>query len=278
MRLGISTAAFYGRWETEEAASYIAALPLDCAEVFLQTFSEYEVSFAREVRARFGEMPCTSVHPLGTDFENGLFSRSPRKRRDTLDVIRRVLDAGAALGAGMYVYHGRFAPRHEVLPWDVQANAGALALMCGEAQRRGMAIAWENVQWCQLTDEARIMEAREVIPQARFTLDIKQAMRAGCDPLALARAMGDRLVNVHVCDWDAEGKLCLPGEGAFDFDALFALLGELGYDGTVILEPYEGLVRSEEALLRSIAFLRERLGGASAKKCAPSIDERGARE
>ena len=35
MQLGLSTAAYYGRYETEEAASRIAQLPLDCCEVFL---------------------------------------------------------------------------------------------------------------------------------------------------------------------------------------------------------------------------------------------------
>lgn len=256
MRLGISTAAFYGHFETEEAASFIGALPLECAEVFLQGPSEWERSFVRDVRARLGGVPCTSVHPLGTDFENGMFSRSARKRRDTLDIICRVLDAGVELGAGMYVYHGRFAPRHELCPWNLRANADVLALMCEEAEKRGMLIAWENVEWCQLTDESRVREARLAVPQVRYTLDIKQAMRAGRDPFEMARAMGDRLVNVHVCDWDERGKLCLPGEGAFDFTGFFALLRSLGYVGPVILEPYLALIKSGEALEGAIAHLR----------------------
>ena len=263
MRLGLSTAAFYGRWETEEAASYIGTLPLDCAEVFLQTVSEWEPAFALDVRARLGGVACTSVHPLGTDFECGMFSRSARKRRDTMDMFRRVLDAGATLGAGMYVYHGRFNPREGLLSWNAQMNADVVGPMCEEAALRGMAIAWENVSWCQLTDEARVTEARRLLPQVRFTLDIKQALRAGRDPLKLARAMGDRLVNVHVCDRDAGGKLCLPGEGAFDFDALFALLGEMRYDGPVILEPYLQLIKNDDALERSIAFLRAGIQGAA---------------
>ena len=256
MRLGMSTAAFYGRFETEEAASFISGLPIDRAEVFLQGPSEWERGFAQDVRRRLGSVVCTSVHPLGTDFENGMFSRSPRKRRDTMDIIRRVLDAGAELGAGMYVYHGRFAPRHEVHRWNMQANADALGPMCEEAEKRGMHIAWENVEWCQLTDESRVREARRAMPQVRYTLDIKQAMRAGRDPFDMARAMGDRLVNVHVCDWDEQGKLCLPGEGTFDFVGFFALLRSLGFGGPVILEPYLALIKSDEALMRSIAHLR----------------------
>lgn len=267
MRLGISTAAFYGPLETEDAAGYIATLPLDCAEVFLQTFSEYDSAFAQDVRARLGSMPVFGVHPLGTYFENGMFSQSARQRRDAMDIFCRVLDAGATLGAAFYVYHGRYNPREDLLAWDAQRNADVLGPMCEEAAKRGMLVAWENVSWCQLTDESRIAQAVAMLPQVRFTLDIKQAMRTGCDPFSLAKTMGDRLVNVHVCDWDAAGNLCLPGEGCFDFKAFLDMLHGMGYAGPVILEPYASLIQNERALGRSIAFLRERIPPKNSPKC-----------
>lgn len=280
MKLGMSTAAFYGRWETEEAVAYLASLPLDCAEVFLQTYSEYDRAFAAQAAACLHGLPCENVHPLGTQFENGMFSRSPRQRRDAMDLFRRVLDAAAVLGARRYVYHGRYNPREGTIPWDAQKNADVLGPMCEEAAARGMQIAWENVSWCQLREEACVREARAMLPQVRFTLDIKQARRAGRDPLSMARAMGEALVNVHVCDWDAEGRLCLPGEGCFDFGALFAHLAGVGYAGPVILEPYLALVKSEAALLSAVAFLREKMedAGQNAKKCPISIDEPSAGE
>lgn len=259
MQLGLSTAAFYGRWETEEAAERIARLPLDCAEVFLQTASEYTREFARETRERLAGVPCTSVHPLGTGFENGIVSRSPRQRRDTFGVFLSVLDAAQELGARAYVYHGRHSPRLQPLPWNLELNAKALTPMCEEAEKRGMVIAWENVFWCQLTAPERVREARAVLPQVRFTLDIKQAMLAGCDPVGFVYAMGDALSNVHICDWDGSGRLYLPGEGTFDFLALFRAMREVGYDGPVIMEPYLELIGSDGALSRSIDFLREQM-------------------
>ena len=80
MRLGLTTAAFYGRLETEEAAAHLRALDVDCAEAFLQTPSEYSVSFGETVKAALAGIPATSVHPLGTAFENALFSPSRRQR------------------------------------------------------------------------------------------------------------------------------------------------------------------------------------------------------
>lgn len=261
MRLGLSTSAFYGRWETEESALAISRMGLDCAEVFLQTRSEYTREFARCVRERLGGVPCTSVHPLGTPFENALISRSPRQRRDARDVLCSVLDAAAELGSGMYVHHGRHSPRCEVLPWKMSANAEMIGIISEEAKERGMFVAWENVSWCQLISPQRVLEAKDVLPDVRFTLDIKQAMKSGYDPSAFARAMGGRLANVHICDWDEAGKLCLPGEGCFDFKAFLSVLDEVGYDGPVIIEPYLALIGSDGALAGSISYMKEMIKG-----------------
>ena len=66
---------------------------------------------------------------------------------------------------------------------------------------------------------------------------------------------------VHICDWNAEGRLCLPGEGCFDFGAFFARLKEAGYDGPVIIEPYLALIGSDEALMQSITYIKEIIKG-----------------
>jgi len=255
MQLGLSTAAFYGRWETEEAAAQIAKLPVDCAEVFLQSDSEINAQFAQLVKRNLGDVACASVHPLG-GYENHMAGRPARQMQDAFDHFRRVLDAGQALGASTFVYHGRHTPLLSPLPWNLKWNIEAITPMCELAKERGMVVGWENVYWCQLTTPERVLEAKAALPQVRFTLDIKQAMRAGCDPIAFVHAMGDQLCHVHVCDWDENGKLCLPGEGIFDFDALMNALRSVGYTGPVIMEPYLALIRSDEALLRSIAFMR----------------------
>ena len=256
MQFGLSTAAFYGRWETEEAACEIALLGMDCAEAFLQTVSEYEPSFAALVRENLGGVPCVSMHPSGIQFENQMFGRSKRQRQDAFDLFRRALDAAQMLGARYYVYHGRSTALLKPLPFDLAANVDMVGRMGEEAAQRGLRIAWENVSWCQLTTCERIEQVRAAMPDVSFTLDVKQAMRAGEDPIAMARVMSDSLIHVHVCDWKVDGKLCLPGEGCFNFKKLFEALSELGYGGSVILEPYLALISSDEALKKSITYLR----------------------
>ncbi|MFR4292403.1 MAG: sugar phosphate isomerase/epimerase family protein [Christensenellales bacterium] len=78
----------------------------------------------------------------------------------------------------------------------------------------------------------------------------------GRDPLDMLRAMRGHVRHLHVLDWTADGKLCLPGRGVFDWQQFARVLREDGFDGAVILEPYAQLVESEQALLESIRFLR----------------------
>ncbi len=113
-------------------------------------------------------------------------------------------------------------------------------------------IAWENVSWCQLTTPERVIEMKKWLPDIGFTLDIKQAMRAGCEPAEFIGAMGSQLVNVHICDWHENGALCLPCEGNFDFDAFMLALKREGYDGPIIVEPYLALIHSDEKLRQSL--------------------------
>lgn len=257
IRIGISTAAYYGKLLTEEAAERIAASGADCCEVFLQTDSEYTIPFAKTVKHALAGVPCSGVHPLGTVFENQLFSRSDRQRKDAEERFLRVLDACAELGASHYVYHGRNTPQLSALPFDPQRNAEVVGRMCEQAAERGLRIAWENVYWCQLTTPERAEEMRKLLPEVRFTLDNKQAMRAGADPFAFLPAMGSALCNVHLCDYDESGKLSMPGEGTFPFRRFFRELGKTRGSCFVILEPYSYLVEDDAALGRALGVLRK---------------------
>ncbi len=252
MNIGLSTAAFYGRWETEEAAEHLSDYGAACAEVFLQTRGEMTAAFAAEVRQKLNGIPCTSMHPKGTLFENELFGRSPRQREEGWDFFQHALDAAAELGASYYVYHGWHSSAGNKIPFDAQRNADVVGEMQLKAAQQGIRIAWENVSWCQLTTPERVIEMKKWLPDIGFTLDIKQAMRVGRDPAEFISVMGRLLVNVHICDWHENGALCLPGEGNFDFEAFMLALKREEYDGPVIIEPYLALIQSDEKLSQSM--------------------------
>ena len=63
----------------------------------------------------------------------------------------------------------------------------------------------------------------------------------------------------------AYGVVGVVGESGLHVSAL----GEVGYDGPVIMEPYQALIRSAEALMRSVSYMRcimEDNGGQGVKK------------
>lgn len=76
MKVGISTASLYGKLYTEQALEFFAQNSVDCAEVFLSSFSEYKEEFGRELQRVKGNVEVYSIHTLNSQFEGQLFSRS----------------------------------------------------------------------------------------------------------------------------------------------------------------------------------------------------------
>ena len=69
--------------------------------------------------------------------------------------------------------------------------------------------------------------------------------------------MANSLTHVHVSDWDGE-KMCLPGEGKFDFDTLYKRLAGVGFNGAVLIENYGGDYKDFGQLKRAYEFLKEK--------------------
>ena len=256
MKLGLSSAAFYGRMETEEAAAHLRDFPIEVCEIFLESFSEYCRAFGKVAAAELGPVKCVSVHAKGTQFEPDLFSCSRRQQEDAMGIFSGICGAGQALGAKYYVLHGPGNARNAVPPESIHDLQGRFARMGSIARERGIEVLWENVSWCSLRTPAEVRRAGELLPGLGYVLDVKQAFRAGCEPMDMLRAMGGNVRHVHALDWTAEGKLCLPGQGVTDWPGLLRALRESGYDGAIILEPYSRQAMDEDALRRSLDYLR----------------------
>lgn len=257
MRLGLTSAAFYGRLETEDAAAKLREFPIDTCEIFLETGSEYNLKFGILTREKLGGLPCRSIHAKGTQFESDLFGASPRQRQDAFQTLKGFLDCGRALGAGVYVFHGLPDIRGLLRPKSVPRLLETVERVAALAGERNIRLAWENVSWCTLKRPEDAAFLKDACPELFFVLDIKQAVQAGADPFAFLPVMGERLIHVHVLDFDPSGRLCLPGQGTFDFIRLRRELDAMDYQGDVILEPYASQTADEQALCKSIRYLRE---------------------
>ena len=173
-----------------------------------------------------------------------------------MGIFSGICGAGQALGAKYYVLHGPGNARNAVPPESIHDLQGRFARMGSIARERGIEVLWENVSWCSLRTPAEVRRAGELLPGLGYVLDVKQAFRAGCEPMDMLRAMGGNVRHVHALDWTAEGKLCLPGQGVTDWPGLLRALRESGYDGAIILEPYSWQAMDEDALHRSLDYLR----------------------
>lgn len=246
--------------ETELALRHLGALGFSAAEVFFNSFSELRgplLEAIRRERQAYG-VRVVSVHPFTSGTEPYfLFSAYERRFRDTMDYYKRYFEAANVLGANILVMHG--AKAGASIPEEAYFDRFGELVRLGQAH--GVTVAQENVVQFASESAGFLARMRTALgDDFHMVLDIKQAVRSGLDPLALARQFAGEIVHVHVSD-HLPGRDCLPpGEGAFDFAALFRLLRQSGYPGSILIELYAGNFQDDAQLLRSKSLL-ESYGG-----------------
>jgi sugar phosphate isomerase/epimerase len=256
MKLAVSTATFFGKAFTEDAFSLIERLGVRYSEVFFATFSEYTPKFCDTLLQKKGGVKVCSVHSLTNQFEPDLFNKGVRARADAEKFFKQVLSSGKRLGAESYTFHGSIKlknKKYDVDFGELGARYRELAAMAG---RRGLKLALENVHWTFFNEPAFFAGLRPFAPELKTVLDIKQAMQSDIPYTAYLDVMEGTLANVHICDYDAQGRLCPPGRGIFDFKALFARLRAMGYEGTVVVELYGENFSELSELADSLRYLR----------------------
>ena len=132
---------------------------------------------------------------------------------------------------------------------------------------------WRYPEFAQRMDV--FLQVLEAIPERTHfgvQYDPSNAIVAGDDPLALLRQVAERVVSMHASDrylaegatlddvLQSDGMIGYPdklrhgvtGQGMNDYDAIFAMLAGVGYDGWVSIE--DGMNGMEE-MRESLAFL-----------------------
>ena len=258
MRIGISTASFYSRSCTEDSVTAIGALGAKICEIFLDTYSEYEAEFGLLLRSRAEQagLEVVSVHAMSQQFEPQLFSLHPRQREDAFRIYERVLQAARTLGAACYVMHGAATLNGAAKNLELARIAPIFSELDEMARAYGVTLALENVSWCLFCTPSFGLRLRELTKdRMHFTLDIKQAVRSGFSPEDYMDAVGDRIVNVHLCDYErlenGAFRWRMPTQGQCDFSALRAALLAHGYRGPAFVEVYSDMYDDVDALYRA---------------------------
>lgn len=261
MKLGISTACYFQKTMIEDAILDIGAHGVQLCELFLNSFCEYEPDFFSLLLDRVNEtgIKVYSVHPMSTQFEPQLFSIHPRQRADAWTVYERVLRGARKLNAEVYVMHGPVHLSGAAKNISLGHIAPIFRDLSNLARTYGITLTLENVSWCAFRTPEFGRALREALGEdcLKYTLDVKQAVRAGADPLAFVDAVGPDIVNVHLCDVRRDRSdrvsLRMPGQGDFDFAALYDALICAGANAQAIIEVYSDMYENPSALYDSYA-------------------------
>lgn len=257
MDIGISTASFFSKFPTEETFDIIRHLGFKTCEVFLTTFREYEASFVELLKDKVDNINIYSLHTLNQQFEPELFNRVQRTREDCEFFFKQIAFAAKCLGAKSYTFHGPALLKRRKYVHDynwISTRLGQLNDILAKYTSDNCEIAYENVHWTYFSDPEYFKNLRNLC-NIKACLDVKQAFQSGFKVNDYIEVMKDRLVNVHLCDFTAEGKLCMPGKGIFNFVQLFKSLLEIGYNGPLMIEVYSNNYEDFEEIAISKDFL-----------------------
>lgn len=256
MKVGISTASLFLRKNNEEALPLFDAWGVPCAEVFLTSFCEYAPAFAHTLAAAKGGVEIHSVHVLNTQYEPQLYAEHPRVLEDANGWLREVLSSANILGARNYTFHG-IARLKRTFRENWQRFSAITAQIYETCRAAGVRLCYENVEWALYNRPGLFALLKKDCPDLGGVLDIKQARITGYDWREYLADMGESLATVHVSDVTAEGKMCLPGQGVFDFAELFARLRDISFDGAVLIENYARDYGEPDELRRSFEYLAD---------------------
>ncbi len=256
MKIGISTSSFFLRRHTEDALSFLSENNVETAEVFLETYSEYNKEFGKLLSARSKNLPVHSIHVLTTQFEPQLYSVNDRAQADSFKILRNVARAGKELSAKYYTFHGPARLKRTPLKINFDRVGRITQEIIDLLGEYSISLAYENVHWCYYNYVGYFNELKKRTHGLKATLDIKQARQSGVDYRDLIKEMSSDIVTVHVSDVNKDGKMCLPGKGVTDFSELFARLSDVGFDGAVLLEVYKDDFGDESELFDCVEYLK----------------------
>ena len=256
MRIGASSACFYPSL-TEDGVGQLQQLGIGCIEIFMNTFQELDPQYLARLKRQLetGGTRVLSFHPFTSAMETFFFASAYERRfADGIELYRRLFDAAAGLGAGIFVIHGDY--KGTSFPFERYCEN--FARLSSVARGYGLTLCQENVSRCRCGVPDNVRRMRRLLGEdVRFALDLKQAVRGGEEIEEMLDAMGPSLAHLHLSD-HADGRSCLPpGKGSFDFSAFFARLRGQGYPGDAVVELYRENFGTAQEILDAVRFLQD---------------------
>lgn len=215
---------------------------------------------------------------------------SPEARRLEVEQQKKAIEVTAALGAGYCrVLSGQRRPdvsMDEGLDWveacirEALDHAGLhrVTLILENHYKDGY---WNYPEFAQKMDVfLELVDRLGDHTCFGVNYDPSNAIIAGDDPIELLEAVKDRVVTMHASDRYFQGgsledlrqieahpqkgysdilRHGVIGEGLNDYDRIFSILQEVGFDGWISIEDGDDPAKGMENLEESVAFLRSKM-------------------
>lgn len=252
-RIGVSSGCFYPRL-TETVIKDITLTGASVMELFINTHSEMEIDYIKELKEiidYYGISVC-SVHPFTSFAETYLFfSEYPRRTEDGFRIYDRYFEICNILGAKILNFHG-FKSEKSI---EFEKYCHVYGTLYEKAKAAGVVFSQENVRKFISGDIEFIRRFSDYMKNSvAFTFDIKQAYMSCYDPIEFSKTVVDKLVLVHLNDFDGENTCLLPGKGVFDLQTFFTDLSLSGYTGNYIIEVYSGVYGNDTEIADSVKY------------------------
>ncbi len=257
MRIGVSSAVMYPE-KSEKSFKALIEQGFDLFEFFYNCDEEISTPFIDELNRLKGSGEIISIHPYTAFAEAVLFfSGYERRTEESIEKYKRVFHSAQNLGVKYFTFHGDRIygqiPDSDIVLSDIAAET--LAILSDSAKEFGITLCLENVSWCKSKSPTYIKSVAEKVRNIGFTLDLKQARRAGVDYSEYLSVMGNRLMNIHVSDFDDKCDCLLPGTGKFDFKKFREDIKRVGYNGDILIEVYSQCFSDVSEVSKSKHFL-----------------------
>lgn len=255
IKAGVSTACLYPVY-VENAVDILGSSGIDSVEIFFNSDSELNESFVKDIKNildRYGTS-CVSVHPFTCELDNLMFfSKYIRRLEDSLEYHKRYFNAMNILGAEVFVFHGN------ALKTAVSAEfyLERLNRLRSLGKSFGITVSQENVERCQSGSLDFLESLVKLDSSIELTIDIKQCIRSGENPVDFAERLGRNIVHVHISDNDNANDCIQIGKGTFDIENFLCILKKNGFDSNVIIELYSSSVEKPVQLADNCKKLTE---------------------
>ena len=218
-------------------------------------YEEISVPYNERLNTLKDSAKIVSIHPY-TAFAEAVmfFSGYERRTEESIEKYKSVFEKAQKLGVKYFTFHGDriYASGSDELT-DIAAET--FNKLADSAKEFGITLCLENVSWCKSKSPDYIKSVAEKVRNIGFTLDLKQARRAGVDYSEYLSAMGNRLLNIHVSDFDDKCDCLLPGAGKFDFKKFKTDIERIGYNGNLLIEVYSQCFSDVSEISKSKHFL-----------------------